>query len=509
MKIFTVVLLVVAAIAAYFRPWESMGAETAERFGPDVLFDVRRGDLEVTITENGSLKAKNSEKIQPKFRREGTITWLIEEGTTVKKDDLLVEFDRTELEAEVAEEETKQLQYEAELTAAKAELAIQERDNAASIEGAILKAEIANLELERYEGGDAPNEQRKMRLALEKAMSQYQRRLESFTNVPKLQEEGFLTPIQAEEERIALREAEINKENAEKELELHLTYTERIALTQKETAVKDAERQLENAKEKATINKAQKEASLRNAERKLQNTKDRLRERTEELGHMTVKAPEQGVVHFGDPRRWWGQDDIKVGSRVHRGNTIITLPDLSEMLVVLQVHEADIDAIKEGMRAVVTVEAVKGTVFGGSVTKIASVASSEGWRGGTGKTFEVELTVDPFEGELRAGITAKAEIQVKTLEDVLYIPVHAVYAENGEHFCFIVAAGEYEQRLVTIGENNAHFVAVSEGVELGESVLLYDPRESGLGGQSGGSDANDADEGGEEMGEEAIASGKS
>src|SRR5262249_51709714 len=162
--------------------------------------------------ENGYLTAKNNANVKPKFKGQGTITWLIEEGKTVAAGDLLVELDKTQLETQVTDLENQLAQYQIERDAAQANLEIQERDNTASIEKADLALQMAQLTLERYEKGDAPNEERKLKLADEKAVSALERAKERFQEVPELVKQGFLTRIQEEEERINVREAEINQE---------------------------------------------------------------------------------------------------------------------------------------------------------------------------------------------------------------------------------------------------------------------------------------------------------
>lgn len=485
------------AVAAVATGWglTSSNAVDAAAVSADALYTVRRGSLTIAVVENGYLKAKNSEMLQPQFAREGTITWLAEEGSEVVEGDVLVEFDKTELKNQIEELKTSLIQFEMELEAARAELGIQERDNEAVVEKAELALQLKELALERYEKGDAPNELRKKILEKEKAASQYKRSQEKYAQVPELQAEGFLTKIQAEEERINLEEARINKENAERELELFQTYTEKMDLAQKQADVKDATRDLENAKIKASISLNEKQARVKQRELAVTTTKARIQQLEEELGHMTIRAPKPGTVHYGDPNRMWMRDQVKVGNRVHRGNTIITLPDLSVMQVLVQVHEADIDMVKEDMPVVVTVETHKGTSFPGKIEEIASVASSQSWEDSANKTFRVEITMEPIEVELRAGVTAKAEIQVEELRDVLQLPIHTVFPEGGKHYCYVYLDGEIERRQVSVGKNNAHYVVVTSGLAEGEQVLLYDPEEDGL-PQIDQDTEGDGDEGG-------------
>lgn len=446
----------------------------------DLLAPVRVGDVPITVVENGFLKARNSVKVETQFEREGKISWIIAEGTAVKEGETLVDFEKTEIEDQITELEQKLIQYEAELEAARADLQIQERDSKAEIEKAEMKRGLSALGLERYEKGEYPNELRKQSLAEEKARSEFERAKERYEQVPKLQEEGFLTKIQVEEERIRLREAEINLENATRERELLEKYTHVMDSTQKNSDLKDAERELENSQQKATIGLSEKQAVLTQRERQLQSTQKRLEAVKKERDMMTLRAPSPGIVHYGDADRPWMRDEVKVGNSLWHGQTVITLPDLREMQVVVQVHEAEIDKVKEGMPAVVTVETHKDRSFAAKVTKIASVASSRNWTDAGNRSFQVEITMDPIDIELRAGVTARAEIQVDVLKGVLHVPIHAVLSEGGERFCFTHLAGVIERRVVTVGRNNAHLVEVGSGMREGEQVLLYDPRLSGF-----------------------------
>jgi HlyD family secretion protein len=484
-----IAVLATLALAAWGR-WTGGEAAAAVSGSSSTRVKVARGPLRIAIEENGYLTAKDNVKIAPKFKGQGTITVLIEEGKSVVPGDVLIEFDRTQLEQAISELENSLVQYEIELETARANLEIQERDNQASIEKAELTLQMAQLTLERYAQGDAPNELRKLRLAAEKATSELKRAKDRFEQVPALVEQGFLTRNDEEEERIRLREAEINDENARRELELHEAYTTRMELTKKQADVKDAERELENARKKADINLKERQATVQQRDRQVSSTKSRLDQQRIELGHYTIKAENPGIVHYGDPEQSWWRDEIKVGSTVYQGRTLITIPDLTTMQVLIQVHEADITKIRLDLPVVITVDARKGESFTGKITEIASVATAANWTDESNKTFKVKVTLDSPTSELRAGVTAKAQIEVELLEDVLYLPIHAIVPEGGEHLAFLPLADRIDQRNVKIGKNNAHHVQILEGLVEGDEVLLYDPRADGAGG--GGAATNGA-----------------
>jgi multidrug efflux pump subunit AcrA (membrane-fusion protein) len=172
---------------------------------------------------------------------------------------------------------------------------------------------------------------------------------------------------------------------------------------------------------------------------------------------------------------------------------VITLPDLKEMTVMISIHEADIDKIKLGQSVLVTIEAYKNRQFPAKVTKIAAVASDD-WSDSGNRSFTVTVLMEPIDIELRAGTSAKAEVQVEELVDVLQVPIHAVISEDGKHFCFVQKGESHERRDVTIGKNNNHHVEILTGLAEGERVLLYDPRLSGGANADRSTPAAEADE---------------
>jgi RND family efflux transporter MFP subunit len=469
-------LLVAGATAVQGCGTSDAGTEAVAAEGTAV---VRRGDLVIVVAESGYLKAKNSVNLRPQFAREGTITWLVKEGKSVETGEVLVEFDKTDLQTQFDDKSNELRQFRTELVAAQAEQEIQQRDSTAAVEKAEFEFQVARMKLELYEKGEGPNELRKKRLAAEKAHSELERAKERFDKVPELRKEGFLTKIQEEEERIALREKEIEVENADKDLELHQTYTQPMGLVERQNGVKDAERNLTNARARSDIQLKEKEGRIAETAGKVKSTEARLAKLERDIGFMTIKAPRAGIVYYGDPGEPWMRDDIKVGNRISQGNMVVTLPDLGEMQVMLQVHEADIDLVKVGQLVLVTLESVQARVFQAKVTRIGAVAN-QNWGNPENKTFEIETTMEPTDIDLRAGTTAKAELQVETVADALQIPIHAVFAEADEHFVFVAQGRGFAKHAVKIGKHNNHFVQVLDGLRELEQVLLYDPRAAGL-----------------------------
>jgi hypothetical protein len=238
--------------------------------------------------------------------------------------------------------------------------------------------------------------------------------------VPELRKEGFLTKIQEEEERIALREKEIEVENADKDLELSRDVHAADEPRERQNGVKDADRGLINAREKSEISLKEKAAKH---ERRGQGEVDRSAPREAREGarlHDDPRAAPRGRLLRPIRRSRGSTTTIKLGNRIHQGNTVITLPDLKEMQVLIQVHEADIDLVQARAAVRVTLEAIKERVFDAKVTRIGAVATR------TGATREQDVRGRGHDGSDRRraarGTTAKAEIQVETVPDTLHVP---------------------------------------------------------------------------------------
>ncbi|TWT43868.1 putative efflux system component YknX [Phycisphaerae bacterium RAS1] len=479
----------VLQLGGYFRPSRAEGDE--------MLFSVRRGRLTVTITENGSLMAKNSEKIVFRGRRGGKITMLIEEGKTVAAEEVLCKLDTMDLENQKQQLELDIVKSDADLVSARTELDIQKTDNVANIEKAQIALNKARNELERYRDGEAPKERRNLEVLIKQAETDHSRAKKKYEDSIKLLEKNYINKSQATQDEIEFERAEIKLVGARRDLELFDKYTLPMTLVDKEAAVADAQRGLNSAEKRAASTLGQKQAAVAGAEQRLSSQKKNLKEVSDEIERFTIKCPSPGIVIYGEPNQPWQREDIKLGGQIWGGFTLFTIPDLRVMQVQVQVHEADINKIKDGQKTTVTMDTYPGLVLKGEVTKIATIAGEGGggWRGGGNeevKKFTVDIVLDSTEGlTLKPGISAKAEIFVDERDDVLYVPRQCVFIEEGTHYSYVMR-GRQPQRVAVKPElSNDTYIQIAEGVAEGDRVLLYNPTIQ-TGAASGASESSSA-----------------
>jgi HlyD family secretion protein len=475
-------LLIGGAVAlgggALLVPWPSGTAARAEVSNRE-LFTVHRDDLAITIVENGTIVAKESQKVIARIRSEGKITFLVEEGRNVAEGEVVCRLDAATMQSQLEQVQLDFLQTEVALKSAVTELEIQTVENTANLAKAKVALEKAGKELEKYQDGQAPQERRKLEVAIKDTETEFNRAQKNLADSKQLLEQNYIKKSELEDHQIAFEKATVQKEGAELDLKIFDKYTFPMTMTELQTKLADAQREVATVQKRGESTLGQKQVAVQQAEKRVKMQTTQLAEKQEEIENMVLRAPCPGIVVYGDPHNPWMRTQIHVGGSAYSGQPVLTIPDLRVMQVKVQIHEADIDKVKVGLLATVTTETYPGLLLHGEVSRIASVANGENDWGGPVevKKFDVEITLKTDAGlHLRPGISAKAEIHVDKRPGTLFVPLQSVFAEGGEHFCHVLQPGGGPvRRRVEIGSSNDTYVEVTAGLNEHEAVLLYNP----------------------------------
>lgn len=136
--------------------------------------------------------------------------------------------------------------------------------------------------------------------------------------------------------------------------------------------------------------------------------------------------------------------------------------------VSINVDELDITSVKTGQTAKITLDAIEGEEFEGTITSVSSEASS----GSSSAKYPVEITFDKTD-DMRIGMTASASISIDEAEDAVLIPVDALQEKGGKTFVYTQKdsdgnlSGEVE---VKTGLSNGNKVEITSGLESGDTV---------------------------------------
>ncbi len=186
-----------------------------------------------------------------------------------------------------------------------------------------------------------------------------------------------------------------------------------------------------------------------------------------------ITAPEDGIVIFG--KGWDGKKYSKDGmlSTWSFGPPIATLPDMSKVISETYVKEIDISKIKVGDVVKVSFDALDGVEIKGKVNTIARVG--EDHKDFDMKVFKVVIHLDETNEGLKPAMSSNNNIVLANNDDAIFVPLKAVFKENGEDFVYLKEGTSSSKKLVETGLENENFVLIKNGVQEGDIVLLEPP----------------------------------
>ncbi|MDR2287456.1 MAG: efflux RND transporter periplasmic adaptor subunit [Prevotellaceae bacterium] len=200
---------------------------------------------------------------------------------------------------------------------------------------------------------------------------------------------------------------------------------------------------------------------------KLSRKEDEYKDMLDLISRFTIYAPKPGMVIY---LKEWGGSKRKVGSTISPWDrTIATLPDLSVMVSKTYVNEVDISKIRTGQTVRLGVDAFPDRKYSGTVTDIANVG--EQLKNSDAKVFEVLVRMNQSDSILRPSMTTSNEILIGSIQDVVYIPLEALYADSVP---FVYRTNGTKQ-VVIPGEMNDNFRIIEQGLEEGDEVYLSTP----------------------------------
>jgi HlyD family secretion protein len=189
-----------------------------------------------------------------------------------------------------------------------------------------------------------------------------------------------------------------------------------------------------------------------------------------DLRNSTIVSPMSGLVL---------SRDVEVGDAVSsililgsQATLVMTLGDVTSVYVLGKVDEADIGKVYLGQPARITVESFKDKKFVGKVTKISPFGKEKD----NVTTFEVRVSIENPGGELKANMSANAEIIREEKKDVLLVPDSAILYDKDRKTSVEMPdpKGENGRRKVAVkvGISNGVKAEVLEGLKPGDKVVL-------------------------------------
>jgi len=401
--------------------------------GPQLTYQVVFDDLDVTLTEMGTLESSENTEIRCKVRGQNTITSVVESGTIVKEGDELLRLDTLQIEEQIHERskyahwcKAGEVQLKAHMNRSK--LAIK-----SYLEGEFVE-ELTDLEKELSLA--------KSKVLIAQTMLNHNR---------MMAQRGYLSDLKLEQAEFDLSQAKEDLGVRKTNIDVLKKYTKAERLEKLQGAWKSATAEYKAAAERTFADEHRRDVAI------------------EEFKHCVVKAPRSGMVIHPKAARWKNAPEVQEGATVYKNQVLLLMPNLDKMQIKIGVHESILKRITPGLTARVT---LPDRTLDGKVVSVSKVARPAGWWSGNVVKYDAVIQLPPIK-DLKPGMSAEVEVLIAARKQVLTVPVAAIVeTENNETLCWIHTPQGIEKQILRTGENNDKFVEVLSGVEAGQKVVL-------------------------------------
>lgn len=246
-----------------------------------------------------------------------------------------------------------------------------------------------------------------------------------------------------------------------------------------DSSIKAAQNTLESAKESyadTATSTARTVAAAQNAVNMEQYQSDDSRSLSEKLDNLkkqlddcTLTAPCSGVVTAVN---------VSVGDNYAAGTTMITIEDTSALKVIVNVEEANILKLQEGMKAIITTDATGEEEISGTITRVVRVKNQSAGETGTTGNYSAEISIDNT--ELLVGMSAKARIILQEKGSVLAVPYDLIRLDDDGSNYVLVAVGNEDgtatavRKNIVCGEEVDYYTEITGGDLKEGDMLIYD-----------------------------------
>ena len=343
------------------------GAKVSSEIDPKLAHTIERGNLLVTVTEQGTLESSDNTEIKCKVRGDSTVIWVIEGGTVVKPGDELVRLDTLAIE-DAINERTK--------------YALWTRSGAERARADVARAELA---IPEYLEGTYQSQLMTLEKDLAIRESNLLTEQNMLSHAEMMAERGYVSELEVEERRFAVTRAELSVKVQKTEIDVLRTFAKDMQMETLKGNLNAAKARLAAEEERAKMDAIRRDQAL------------------DELQHCVMKAEKSGVVIYPSAAQWKDAPEIEEGATVHMDQVLLLMPDLSKMQVKVGIHESIIDRIMPGLAARVT---LPDQTLSGKISSVSPVTRPAGWW--TGNVVKYDTIIElPSVAGLKPGMSCR------------------------------------------------------------------------------------------------------
>ena len=286
----------------------------------------------------------------------------------------------------------------------------------------------------------------------------------------KYTQEQLDTTLTLKQERTAIKDLLFDIQ--ENKLELKQSIYEPPATIKKlEINIERLERDLKEKTEDYKIKEQKAMANMVEVGTEVSKISKMLEELRNLQKSFTIHSDANGMVTYA---KNWDGSKRKVGSSISMWDpAIATLPDLTKMESKTYANEVDIRKIKKDLPVIIGFDAFPDVTVKGTITNVANVGEEK--RGSDIKLFQVLVNFDENNENVRPGMTTSNRILIHKEEEVLMVPLEAVFSQDSISFVYAKSGLSIDKKEIEMGESNLDVVIIKKGLNENDVVYLSKP----------------------------------
>ncbi|MDX8388979.1 MAG: HlyD family efflux transporter periplasmic adaptor subunit [Mariprofundaceae bacterium] len=436
---------------------------------------VQKQNFDITVHTIGELDTVRSYMVTSEIQgNKGKIVFLAKDGSSVNKGEVLVRFDPTPFEEEIVKLQGEVGSLTPILKATEQIYEINKNDAERSILDAEFDVKSQAIDLRKILKGDGPVRISEHENDVEEAEQTYLEQENFVKELIKLNDQGFTYATEIAQAKKKMISLEKIYQITKRKRDTYKKYLLPSMLKKAEMSERNAVMKLDKVGEGSVYVVAKSRANLEKALHDRSSAENNLKRALMELGKTTMRAPFDGIVVLVENYYSGERRKPRIGDGVIQNSPILSLPDISAYIVYTKVREIDLHKVEIGQKATVLVDAFPELFLHGTVTSIGALAlKSNGFS--NEKYFHINITLDENDLRLRPGMTVRASVVSRKIDDVLTIPVMALFGEQGAFFVYRYNNVAFEKVDVIIGFQNYDVAEIRSGLNLGDRVSLIDP----------------------------------
>lgn len=456
-------------------------AQSTEDDAPDTA-RAQRMSFDISTVASGELEALRQVELRSQIEQDTAITEIVREGVQVKAGDVILRLNSDTIQTQIDEESLRVETARAEFASAENNYLIQVSDNESQAAKALLEVELAELELRQWMEGEVKSKRQANDLAYEKAVRELDRLKEKYQRSVVLEKQGFLSRDELKKDEVLYLEAQAALKTAELDRQVYDDFQFPKDQKTKQSKVDQAKAELDRTKRQGLSQLATKEAERNNKRTQLFLREQKVAKLREQLEATTIRAPSDGLVVYAtsvNRDRWGNNNDgtLDVGRMVKRNTPLIILPDTSEMVASVRVHESLTGRLRKGQSATVKIDALGGRTVPGEVLSVGVIAESGGMRDPNLREYTVKIKLDmaSVPQPLKPSMRCEAEILLDRVNDRLAIPIQSVFTDGMVRYVLTPEGNRFRKTPVRLGRRSERLAEVAAGIEENQLVLLRAP----------------------------------